>query len=69
MKKLTVVISQSQSRDPRKRALEEQVLVLLADRPELAVSVVPPMPFTVTATLSGSVSLPGSGCVRAAFSV
>jgi hypothetical protein len=41
MSKLTVIISQSQSRDPRKRALEEEISASLAGRPELAVSAVP----------------------------
>lgn len=41
MKKLTVVISQSQGKDPRKRDLEENILAALVGQPDVAVSVVP----------------------------
>jgi len=41
MKKLTVVISQSPGKDPRKRELEENILAGLVGQPDVAVSVVP----------------------------
>ncbi len=41
MKKLTVVISESPGKDPRKRELEANILAALVGQPDVAVSVVP----------------------------